>query len=570
MIQSLWIHNIALIEELRIDFGKGLCALTGETGAGKSIVVDAVNLILGGRADRDLIRNGTDRASVEAVFSVNGNTAVQQWLTDQAMEETDEITVFREIQRSGRNVCRVQGVMIPLASLRELSGFLMDVHGQHEHRFLMDPVYHMQFLDASGDAAHQALQEATRKACEAFLDCHRRYTHLVRENEKKQYRMEELKKGLEELRKARLVAGEEEKLQKEQEKLRHSGRIIHAVNVAHSILSSGDEEALIPRLKTAVDALYGIADLDAGYSALHARLESAYFELEEAGFELASLLENGAFDPMRQEKVDTRLEMIRRLEKKYGGDIPSILKTRESMQEEYDRFSSLDTRMEEMQKEHRQLLLAYRSAAHALSESRKALAVRFEKQMMRELTDLGMGKTVFTVAFEEMPKRQLPQPDGEDRVSFMISANPGEPVKPLSRIASGGELSRLMLALKSLEAARGGVESMVFDEIDTGISGRMAQVVAEKMAKIAKTHQVLCVTHLPQIAAMADHALMVEKHEKDGRTQTMVHSLDAESRVLEVARMLAGADGEDESARAHARHMLESARAYRESQASCD
>ena len=565
MILSLHIRNIALIEDLTLHFSQGLHVMSGETGAGKSIVVDAVNLVLGGRADRDLIRTGTAKASVEALFDVSGDVDVTDYLASQEIScEDGQVTLYREITSGGKNVCRVCGVLTTLSVLRETAALLMDVHGQHEGRFLMDPRYHLSFLDESGDDHHQQLMHETEKACQAFLEVHRQYARLARENERKQFRMETLKKSLDEIRKARLKPGEDADLEKEQLKLRHNGKIVHAVRTAHACLSAGEEASVLTQLKTAMNALGGIAELDPKYASLSERTSSAYYELEEAAYEIASMLETNEFDPRRAQQVDQKIDLIRHLKKSYGETIEAILEKAASMQEEYDALASLDEQLEEVTQLHKKLLAAYRQKAKELSASRNALAQTFEQQMMTQLADLGMEKTVFKVLFAPPPARQqLPQPLGEDTVEFMISANPGEPLKSLSRIASGGELSRIMLALKSLEAERGGVGCMVFDEIDTGISGHMAQIVAEKMSLIARSRQVICVTHLPQIAAMADHEFLVEKHEEDGRTNTNVHLLTEAERVSEVGRMISGTDGTDSSAQAHAAHMLASASAFR-------
>lgn len=563
MILSMRMHNIALIEDLTLDFADGLHVLTGETGAGKSIIVDAVNLVLGGRADRDLIRTGTDKAWVEAVFEAPDHPQVAAFLESQSIETDGSlITLQREISRSGRNLCRVCGVAMPVAVLKELASMLMDVHGQHEAQFLMDPKYHLRFLDESGDAAHHALLHQVEEAYQAFIQNHRRYARLVKENEQKTFRMETLKKSLDELNKAKLKAGEEEALTAEKERFRHAEKIATAVQTAYGAISVSDEgEALLTKLKTAMSALMGLNGLGEKYQSLAARCESAYYELEEIGYELADIMESGEFDPQRAEQVETRLDLIRRLERKYGENILAILENQERMQEEYDNFASMDQQVAAMGQEHKRLLAAYRNLARQLTASRHALAEVFEKRMMEQLADLGMAKTVFQAAFAPRPegRQPMPQPTGDDSVEFMICPNPGEPMKPLSKIASGGELSRLMLAIKSLEAEKVGVGCMVFDEIDTGISGRMAQVVAEKMALIARNRQVLCVTHLPQIAAMAEHQFLVEKNTVDGRTNTSVTNLTRQQRIAEVARMLGGADGSEESAMSHAAHMLNKA-----------
>lgn len=560
MILSMRMRNIALIEELSLEFGEGLHVMTGETGAGKSIVVDAVNLVLGGRAARELIRTGTDKAWVEAVFDASGNEEVAKWAQAQALDDFDgTVTLYREITRSGRNLCRVCGVVMPLSALKDIAVLLMDVHGQHEAQFLMNSQYHLLFLDAAGGDDYQALLSRVDAAYQAFITNHRQYARLVKENEKKQYRMESLKKSLEELEKARLKLGEEETLVAEKERFRHSEKIATAVAAAHRAISANDDsETVLSRVKEAADALRSLAAFGENYVSLAQRCDSAYYELEEIDYELADLTEKGEFDPVRAEKVETRLDLIRRMERKYGETVAEVLSQQQKMQEEYDNYVSLDEQVAKTGAEHKRLLAQYRQLARQLTEARHGLANEFEKNMMAQLKDLGMGNTIFQVSFAIRPEGKIfmPQSVGDDVIEFMISPNPGEPLKPLSKIASGGELSRLMLAIKSLEAEKGGVGTMVFDEIDTGISGRMAQVVAEKMALIARKRQVICVTHLPQIAAMAAHQFLVEKRVEGERTNTSVRLLSPKERISEVARMLGGADGSEGSAMSHAAHML--------------
>ena len=574
MILSMRMHNIALIEDLTLEFGDGLHVMTGETGAGKSIVVDAVNLVLGGRADRDLIRTGTDKAWVEAVFDTCGNAEVASWAKKQSLEDFDGmVTLYREITRTGRNLCRVCGIVMPVNQLKEVAALLMDVHGQHEGQFLMNAQFHLLFLDAAGGEEYQGLLARVDEAYQAFIINHRQYGRLVRENEKKQYRMDMLKQALEELKKAKLKPGEEESLAAEKERFRHSEKIAKGVQTAHRAISaSEDSESVLTRVKEATVALKNLIALGEPYASLAQRCESSYYELEEIGYELSSLAESGEFDPARAEMVEARLDLIRRLERKYGDSIPAILAEQERMQEEYDNYASLDQQIAAMGSEHKRLLGTYRSLARELTAARHVLAQAFEENMMAQLKDLGMGNTVFKVSFALRPEGKvlMPQSVGDDVIEFMISPNPGEPLKPLSKIASGGELSRLMLAIKSLEAEKGGVGTMVFDEIDTGISGRMAQVVAEKMAIIARNRQVICVTHLPQIAAMAAHQFLVEKHVEGERTNTTVRRLDDNARIVEVARMLGGADGSEDSACSHAAHMLEVAKQQREQLTHCE
>ncbi len=560
MILSLQMCNIALIEKLTLQFGEGMHVMTGETGAGKSIVVDAVNLVLGGRATREIIRTGEDKAWVEAIFDASGSENVRQWCEAQNLEEFDgTVTLYREITRAGRNLCRVCGIVMPLSLLKEIAAMLMDVHGQHEAQFLMNSQYHLLFLDAAGDEDYQKLLGQVDVAYQAFIENHRQYARLVKANEKKQYHMESLKKSLEELTKARLRVGEEESLTAEKDRFRNAEKIMTAVTRAQQAVSANeDSESVLSRIKEAADALHSLAAFGEEYEALAKRCDSAYYEIEEIGYELAKMNEQGDFDPVRAEKVETRLDIIRRMERKYGSSIAEILEEQAKMQSEYERYVSLDSDVAEMAAEHKKLLAQYRKMARQLTEARHQLAETFEKNMMTQLQDLGMKNTIFKVDFAIRPegKVYMPQSVGDDVIEFMISPNPGEPLKPLSKIASGGELSRLMLAIKSLEAEKSGVGTMVFDEIDTGISGRIAQVVAEKMALIAQHRQVICVTHLPQIAAMAEHQFLVEKKVEGERTNSSVRLLTPEERIGEIARMLGGADGSESSARSHAEHML--------------
>ena len=564
MLLTLSMRNVALIESLTLEFHQGLHVMTGETGAGKSIVVDAVNLVLGGRADRELIRTGTEKAWVEATFDISDCMKAQELLASQSLEaEGGTVTLYREITRSGRNLCRVCGVAMPVTFLRELAALLMDVHGQHEHRFLMEPKYHMQFLDAFGGAEHQALLAQTAQAYQAFIANHRAYARLVKENEQKNRRMEELRADLAVMKKAHLKPGEEESLTQERDRLRHGEKIRSALSAAEGALSAGSEESggVVSAWRGATQAMQGIAELAPEYRAIQERMESLGYEIEEVAYDLSRMRDANEFDPQRSEVVEGRLDLIRRLERRFGPTLEDVLAAQEAMQDEFDRLSGLEDQVEQMGAEHKRLLAAYRQCARTLTQRRTELAHSFEAAMIEQLRELGMEKTVFQVAFAPRPQRQpMPQSDGDDVIEFMISPNPGEPLKPLSKIASGGELSRLMLAIKSLEAAQGGVGTMVFDEIDTGISGRMAQVVAEKMSAIARRRQVLCVTHLPQIAAMADHQLLVEKHQEADRTHTTVRLLDHDGRVAELARMVGGAGDSDESARQHAERMLMEAR----------
>lgn len=569
MLQSIAMRNIALIEELTLDFSNGLHVLTGETGAGKSIVVDAVNLVLGGRIDKSLIRTGTSKAFVEAVFDIHALFDLKPLLLEQGIEpEEEQLIISREINESGKSVARICGMAVQVAFLRQITAFLMDVHGQHEHQYLMDPKKHLGFLDISGDAGHTALLKTLRDAYDDFITLHRTYAGMVREDKQRAQKIEILKFQLAELNEARLKPGEDEALNQESALLKHSQRIGTGINEAYGALMemSASGDSTLSMVRKAFDALSSISELDAGYAALCEKLGSLYYELEDVSHTLSMWQDEMDFDPKRSEKIDERLDLIKRLCKKYKPSVDEMLAFRQELENELAQYENYEDTLEKLKDTHRKLLKQYRAAAREVTASRKRLADTFEKRMMAELKDLGMAQTVFSVSFKEPApdeKPAMPTALGDDTVEFLISPNPGEPLKPLAKIASGGEMSRIMLAMKAISAQTGGVPCMVFDEIDTGISGKMAQIVAEKMSRIARFKQVICVTHLPQIAAMADHQYLVEKRVAGQRTSTSVNLLSEDQRALEIARMVSGAAGEEQSAVQHAQAMLGAAAVYR-------
>lgn len=552
MLLSLDIRNIALMDEMQVEFGAGLHVLTGETGAGKSILVDAVALLLGGRAQKELIRNGCDKARVEGVFDLADCPAAQALLAEMELEDGDELILCREITMQGRSVCRVNGRQTSLTAYQQLAGLLMDIHGQHEHQFLMDEKRHLSMLDASGGPAHQRLLERTKADFTVWLASQKALDQLREKSVEAQERIELLQMRVAELRAADLVAGEEDTLIQERDRFRNSEKIETGLRGAYDAVYDGASPAA-ESLRAAVNALSPIERLDPAYAALRARLDGLYYEAEDVGLALRDLLSGLDSDPARQEEVQFRLDTLRRLSRKYNGaDSATLLEKQREMEAELSTFENLDDLLEQAERREMALRRVYLQTADELSASRHALAEKFEKEMEIQLQDLNMGGTRFSVSFKEAFATTL----GSETVAFLIAPNRGEEMQPLNKIASGGELSRLMLAIKSVAAKREGTPSMIFDEIDTGISGRAAQVVGEKMAAIAKERQVLCVTHLQQIAALADRHYLVEKSFDGQRTRTRLTPLSGEERVSEIARMLGG---EGESARAHAREMLKRA-----------
>ena len=547
MLESLRIHNVALIEDITITFHNGMQVLTGETGAGKSIVVDSVNLILGGRAEKEMIRSGCEKASVEAVFHVHNNEKISLFMKNEEIEyDGHTVTVCREITASGRNICRVCGIIIPVSRLKDLAPMLMDLHGQSEHQFLTDQEKQLVFLDQTGNELHRELLRKTKETCEAFLSNHKAYAKMVKENQNREEKMRSLEHDLDELRKARIQPGEASELIEKRKALTEAEKNNELFKtIRNCFFGDDDGEAGLSRIRTASENLKMLALKNSKIRDLSEQCESLYLEMEEVAYQVSLMADRAETDPADLEKTDRRLDLIHRLERKYGIEADEIPDFMDKTENEYNHLVELEDSLKKMSAEHKNLLSEYRSASRELSESRHIIAKEFENKMMRELQDLGMGSTLFCVNFtaNNTGKPLMPTDLGDDRIEFMISPNPGEPLKPLARIASGGELSRMMLAIKSLESSHTGVESMVFDEIDTGISGRMAQAVAEKMIAISRQRQVICVTHLPQIAAAADYHFMVEKNVSEGRTNTSVKELDREGRAEEIGRMISGADG---------------------------
>ena len=563
MLLELNIENIALIESLRIEFGQGLNVLTGETGSGKSIVVDCVNLVLGGRAERDLVRTGAEKGRVQALFDVSG-CAPARALAEELGADCEDglLAVSRELSRGGRNVCRVSGAIVPLSALRRLTGMLMDIHGQHEHQSLLNPARHIDFLDAFGDAGHAARMEQVRKLHAERTQQASALKKLLSDAAEKARLIDMLTFQTGEIAEAKLKPGEEERLTAKLRVLENAEKIHEGVDRAYALTYRGGSRAASAQelLQRAAEAMEGIAGIDPRYEALSGRLRELYYSVQDVGYELQDILDHLTFDPAKIDKISERLDQIDRLERKYGPSLEDVIAFGERAGARLEELRASDERVEERRAALKRVDAELKTACEALTQSRRTLADGLSRAVMEQLGDLGMAKTRFEIRIEPEAKQGAM---GADRVEFLISPNPGEPLKPMSAIASGGELSRIMLALKAISMDAGGVDSMVFDEIDTGVSGRMAQVVGEKMCRIARSHQVLCVTHLPQIAALGDVHFVVEKRTDGERTQTSVHRLNDEGRVRELSRLVGGAE-DSESSLSHARHMLSDAAGVRQ------
>ena len=561
MLVSMTVRNIALIEKLEMQFHKGLHVLTGETGAGKSIVVDSINLMLGERADRGLIRTGCEKGTVEAVFDIADCPQVRGLLTAEGLEpDGDTVTVMREISTTDRNICRVCGVMVPLNTLKQLSAFLVDIHGQHEHQSLLGEKNHLTFLDSFGDQAHQALMLSVVEKCRAWRDTSAAFSQLRKENAQREERLAFITARSRELDAAKLEIGEEAKLSQQRAKMADAEKINIALALGYGNLTAaeGGRMGVTALLREAMEAIRRIEEYDPRFQTLADRLSSAFYEAEEMGIELRDAMDSESFDAEKNEQILVRLDIYRRLTKRYGMEADELVDYAERLKDEMKNLKAMDDRLRAAETEYIAKLGEYRAAAHALTESRRQLAKHFEGLMEAQLKDLGMSNTQFACVFQEPEpdQKRVPSTHGDDHVEFFIAPNVGEPLKPLAKTASGGELSRMMLAMKAAAADRNMIPTMIFDEIDTGISGHIASVVAEKMDDIARYRQVVCVTHLAQIAAMADTQYLVQKQVVGERTITTVDALSPEQRVEEIARLVGGDDQQKASGYAHARTML--------------
>ena len=533
MLELLHIENIAIIEAADIEFAPGFNALTGETGAGKSIVIDSLSAVLGQRTSRELIRTGAEKAFVSAAFS---GTAPELTETLGIQPEADgTLLLQREIQTDGKNVCRVNGRPVTVGQLRALGARLLNIHGQHDGQQLLDEEQHIVYLDSFGRVESLAITYAEKY--KNFTDIRRQIGALQMDEAEKARRVDTLQYQIEELRRAKLTPGEEEELTARRGMLRNAEKFLDAVAGADYALNGDDSGGgALSALRQAQDALGGVRHLDDAFGQLYERLGEAYSEV----YDIAATVEDkrGELDvsPGELDRVESRMDLLYRLKKKYGATVEDMLDYQARCEAELaqiedagDTLVRLEQALSKAEKEARQ-------AAQALSDARKAAADRLTAQILTELQQLDMGKIRFAVDFAEKPLDS----DGMDTVRFLMSANVGEELRPIHKIASGGELARIMLAMKNVLSEQDHVGTMVFDEVDTGVSGRAAQKVAEKMARISRRKQVLCVTHLPQLAAMADTHFSVEKGERGGRTYTEVRRLDREQRRRELARLTGG------------------------------
>ena len=557
MLELLHIENIAVIESADIAFQPGFNALTGETGAGKSIVIDAMGAVLGGRASRELIRTGASKAFVSAVFSHVSEKLPGLTENGVTPDEDGNLLLQREMTADGKNACRVNGRPLTVTQLRQIGAELLNIHGQHDGQQLLDEEQHGAYLDRFGRM--EAPLAAYRKEYAAMAALREQIRALQMDEAEKARRMDSLRFQIGELERAELVPGEEEELNARRELLRNGEKYIAALSGADYCLSGDDNgSGAVAAIRDAEEALHGIRNLSADLGELYKRLEALRCE----AFDLAEIVRDKRaefdFSPAELDAAEARTDQLYRLKKKYGATVEDMIAYLDHCRAELDAMETADDTLILLQGRLQKAEAAVRSAGAVLTEKRKEAAAVLERRIQQELRDLDMNKVRFSIDFAE----KEPAQDGCDIIRFLMSANVGEDLRPIAKIASGGELARIMLALKNVLAEQESIATLVFDEVDTGVSGRAAQKVAEKLAQVARRKQVLCVTHLPQLAAMADTHFSVQKGESGGRTFTRVVQLDRDARKAELARITGGSRVTDALLES-AGELLDQAEAYR-------
>lgn len=560
MLNTLTVWNFALLEHVQIDFDSGLNILTGETGAGKSIMIDAIGAILGNRISADVIRTGCDWAKVEAVFSIENQPLIHDFLADHAIaNEDDVLIVARQITRSGRGAILINGSHATKAVLRTLGELLVDIHGQNENLALLKPESQFALLDEFDDELESQLS--------AYRSCYGVLTELenklaMREKASQDYtqRLDMLKWQVQEIDNAQLQVGEDDELEREINRLANGERISRYVGEACELLYGGGKRGTgaISQLEDAVESLRSLERYDESLTGVTAAVKEAAVQVKEAGYDLRDYADNMDFDPRRLDELQGRMDVIDRLRKKYGATIEDVLQYYDKAQQELLDIENFDDVMEELRSQIKSAKDRARAAADKLTALRKAGAEKLSKEILGHLLALGMPAAKFEIKVTPLEKLTA---NGADSITMMFTANPGEALKPIQKVASGGELSRIALAIKTVTAFRdNSPASMIFDEIDTGIGGKTAQMVAERIAMVAAGKQVLCITHLPQIACMADVHLYISKHVSEGKTTTEVNRLTQGEQVNEIARMASGAEASAAS-QDNAREMLSHAAA---------
>ena len=550
MLLEISIKNFAIIQEVSLTFDKGMTVLTGETGAGKSIIIDAMNLMLGSRATTDVIRHGSPKAEIEGLFSLEKNADLEAILTQQGIAVSDELIIRREILANGRSVSRVNGQLVNLSVLKEIGPYLVDIHGQHDQEELMRSGHHIGLLDSFGQADFQELKASYQQVFEAYRTLRKQVLDKQKNELEHKARIEMLEYQIAEIEAADLQAGEDAALLQERDRLLNHKQIADTLTNAYAMLENEDFSSL-SNLRSAMNDMQSVEEYDKDYKEISQQLTESYYVIEDISKRLADILEDLDFDGNRLLQVENRLDLIYSITRKYGGQVDDVLEYFAKISQEYQLLTGSNLTGQDLEGQLKVLEADLIAKAGQLSQARRELAQVLENQIHQELQDLYMEKARFRVDFSKSKFGR----QGNEQIEFYISTNPGEDFKPLVKVASGGELSRLMLAIKSAFARKEGKTSIVFDEVDTGVSGRVAQAIAQKIYKIGQFGQVLAISHLPQVIAIADHQFYIEKISDEASTVSQVRLLTFEERVEEIAKMLAG-DVVTEAARTQARQLV--------------
>ena len=541
MLKELSIKNFAIIDELTVSFEEGLTVLTGETGAGKSIIIDAVHLLCGGRGSQEFIRYGAKKAELEGLFLItNPNHSVFKKMTDVGIDIDEEsIILRRDINDSGKSVCRVNGKLVTIGILREIGASLIDIHGQHESQELMDEKAHVHLLDQFAGEKLNSVKDEYQELFKHYKKLKKELETLTENEQQIAHKIDLYTFQVEEIEDANLVVGEEEQLSEEKMKLLNFHKVFDKMSSAYEAILS--ESKGLDYIGIAMADLQDIADVDKNMQELSENVSSAFYILQDAAYQIKSELDEMEYDSNQLQQVEDRLALIQTLKRKYGPTVEAIIAYKEQISTSLEQLVNRDVQIQKTAEKMKQLEKDMELEANDLTNKRKIAAKKLSKAIMEQLKELYMEKATFHVMFHEHPNVVYDE-NGVDDISFYISTNVGEPPKALTKIASGGELSRMMLALKSIFSKHQGITSIIFDEVDTGVSGRVAQSIAEKISAIASNSQVLCISHLPQVAAMADQHLMIKKEVTGNRTYTKLEEVMDDRRAEELSRMMSGAE----------------------------
>nr|WP_247652323.1 DNA repair protein RecN [Lactiplantibacillus pentosus] len=540
VLQELSITNFAIIEHLDIAFEAGMTVLTGETGAGKSIIIDAVGLLAGGRGSSEFIRTGADKAVLQGMFILPADGVTAQLLDEAGIDHADNTVILqREITKSGRNTCRINGMLVNTTTLKQIGETIVDIHGQNEHQELMQPEKHLGLLDEFAAAKIRKLKQQYQQQYDHYQQLNRELRQKNANEKEWAQRLDMLNFQVDEIAAAQVKVGEEAALIAERDRLDNYQMINQALQQSYTLLAAGEETTgAVDMVGTAMNALEPIANLDSAFNEITVNVKNAFYGLQDAAGQISNQLDLQEFDEGRLDEIEQRLDVLSQLKRKYGDSEQQILDYYQKIAAELAKMTDSEENSEDLAQRVTDAKDKLLKTGEALSDKRRTAAKVLQRQIHQELKDLYMDKAVFEVRFK--PTKGQIYRSGLDSVEFYIQTNPGERMRPLAKIASGGELSRMMLALKTIFSESQGITSIIFDEVDTGVSGRVAQAIAEKINGIAHFSQVLCITHLPQVAAMSDHHYFIAKKITGKRTKTSVTKLDNAARVKELARMLAG------------------------------